>query len=212
MLISHSILDCDFLNLEKEIRRLIDAKVDFIHVDLMDGHFVPNISMGLRVIKDIKKICDIPLDVHLMFDYPLFFIDKIDEYLEGDKRSIITIHEECKSNVSETLEKIERLGYKKGLSLKAKTPIERAKKYIDELDLFLQMTIVAGFGGQKIIVDAIKNIEELKGQDLIISADGGITDENVDLLKEAGCNMIVLGSYGWKSNDIGKTVKKMKGE
>jgi len=207
--ISPSILGCDFLHLEKEIKRL--GKADYIHIDLMDGHFVPNISMGIERIKDIKKTTATPLDIHLMFDYPLDYIDKIAEFLNGDKESIITIHEECKSNISEALEKIGRLGYKRGLAIKPKTPAERIRKYIDRLDLVLQMTVEPGFGGQKIDLAPIGNIEKFRAwkRDIIISCDGGITEENVGLLRDV--DMIVAGNTIWKSSDINKTINNLRG-
>jgi len=219
MKISQSILDCDFLNLEKEIKRLEKAKVDYIHIDLMDGHFVPNVSMGINIIRDIKKITAIPLDIHLMFEQPLFFIDMIDKFLGGDVESIITIHAESKSNTKGTLEKIEKLGYKKGISLKPKTPIGEIKEHIKDVDLILQMTVEPGFGGQRIIPEAIEKIKEIKKtvetsrerSHPIISADGGITEETAALLKEAGCDMIVPGSAVWKSKNIKKTIENLKG-
>ena len=214
MKISPSLLGCDFLNLKKEIKRLEKEKADYIHIDLMDGHFVPNISLGIDLIKDIKRATKIPLDVHLMFEHPLFFIDKIGELLCGDLESIITIHAECQSNIDECLEKISRLGYKKGIALNPNTEIRRIEKYIRDVDLVLQMTVFPGFGGQELIAEAINKglgfrIQD-SGKNVILAADGGITEDNVGLLKDAGFNMIVVGNTIWKSKNITKTIRSLK--
>jgi len=213
MKISASILDCDFLHLENEIKRLENAKVDYIHIDPMDGHFVPNISFGISMIRDIKKATSLPLDVHLMFQYPSDFIDRIAEFMDYDNNSFITIHSECNSIVAEALAKIKNYGIKAGIALNPTTPIEKLNSVINDVDLILQMTVWPGYGKQKLITEALnktKQIAKIKNANTIIEVDGGINEENISLLKDV--DMAVVGSALWKSNNLNKTVKLLKGE
>jgi len=212
MKISASLLGCDFLHLEKEIKRLGDAKIDYIHIDLMDGHFVPNICLGIDIIKDIKKITDIPLDVHLMFEYPSDFLGKIAEMMEYNNNSVLTIHAESNSIIQEAIAKIKNCGLKAGIAINPTTPLEKLSPIIKNVDLILQMTVNPGYGGQKLIPETLDKIKEIKKicNNTLIEVDGGITEENFSLLKDV--DIMVVGNTLWKSNDLNKTVKLLRGE
>ncbi len=203
ILISPSILAGDFSQLGKDIQKLEDAGADMIHVDVMDGHFVPNITIGPPVIKSLRKYTDLPFDVHLM-------ISPVHKYIEDFSKAgsdIITIHPEATENVKDSIDLIKSLGKKVGLSLNPDTPIDAIKKYLDQIDLVLVMTVYPGFGGQKFIskvLNKIKNLKSIKDENKFqfdIEVDGGVNFENNKLAIEAGANILVSGTTIFKNND-----------
>ena len=203
ILISPSILAGDFSQLGKDIQKLEDAGADMIHVDVMDGHFVPNITIGPPVIKSLRKYTDLPFDVHLM-------ISPVHKYIEDFSKAgsdIITIHPEATENVKDSIDLIKSLGKKVGLSLNPDTPIDKIEKYLDQIDLVLVMTVYPGFGGQKFIskvLNKIKNLKNIKDENKFrfdIEVDGGINFENNKLAIEAGANILVSGTTIFKNND-----------
>ena len=203
ILISPSILAGDFSQLGKDIQKLEDAGADMIHVDVMDGHFVPNITIGPPVIKSLRKYTDLPFDVHLM-------ISPVHKYIEDFSKAgsdIITIHPEATENVKDSIDLIKSLGKKVGLSLNPDTPINKIEKYLDQIDLVLVMTVYPGFGGQKFIskvLNKIKNLKNIKDENKFqfdIEVDGGVNFENNKLAIEAGANILVSGTTIFKNND-----------
>ena len=203
ILISPSILAGDFSQLGKDIQKLEDAGADMIHVDVMDGHFVPNITIGPPVIKSLRKYTDLPFDVHLM-------ISPVHKYIEDFSKAgsdIITIHPEATENVKDSIDLIKSLGKKVGLSLNPDTPIDKIEKYLDQIDLVLVMTVYPGFGGQKFIskvLNKIKSLKNIKDENKFrfdIEVDGGVNFENNKLAIEAGANILVSGTTIFKNND-----------
>ena len=203
ILISPSILAGDFSQLGKDIQKLENAGADMIHVDVMDGHFVPNITIGPPVIKSLRKYTDLPFDVHLM-------ISPVHKYIEDFSKAgsdIITIHPEATENVKDSIDLIKSLGKKVGLSLNPDTPIHKIEKYLDQIDLVLVMTVYPVFGGQKFIskvLNKIKNLKNIKDENKFrfdIEVDGGINFENNKLAIEAGANILVSGTTIFKNND-----------
>ena len=212
--ISPSILAGDFSNLGNEIKRLEKGGADLIHVDVMDGHFVPNLTIGPPVIKSLRKYTKLPFDVHLM-------ISPVHKYIKNfsDAGSdIITIHPEATENIKESIDLIKSLGKKVGLSLNPDTPIDAIKKYLIEINLVLVMTVYPGFGGQKFIskiLDKIKNLKKIKDEKNLnfdIEVDGGINFENNSLVINAGANILVSGTTIFKDNngDIKKNIELLR--
>ena len=201
--ISPSILSADFSQLGNEIKRLIDAGADMVHVDVMDGHFVPNLTIGPPVIKALKKNSSIPFDVHLM-------ISPVHKYIEAFANAgadIITIHPEATEDLQNSINKIKELKKKIGISLNPETKIDVVKKFLNQIDLILIMSVNPGFGGQKFMPEVLKKIKDLvdirkkEGINFDIEIDGGINFENSKLAIEAGANILVSGTTIFKSND-----------
>jgi ribulose-phosphate 3-epimerase len=212
--ISPSILSADFSQLGKEIKRLEDGGADLIHVDVMDGHFVPNLTIGPPVIKALKKNCSIKFDVHLM-------ISPVHKYIEAYSEAgadIITIHPEATDDLSASISKIKELKKKVGLSLNPETKVDTIRDYLDKIDLVLIMSVKPGFGGQKFIPEVLDKIKELKkiqknkNIDFDIEIDGGINFENSKIAIKAGANILVSGTTVFKSNngDIKKNIDTLK--
>jgi len=201
--ISPSILSADFSILGNEIKRLQKAKADLIHVDVMDGHFVPNLTIGPPVIKELKKHSKIPFDVHLMISPVHRYIK--DYALAG--ADIITIHPEATKNVGSSINLIKKLKKKVGLSLNPNSKIEIISKYLANIDLVLIMSVHPGFGGQKFIPKILKKIKKLKKikdkkkYNFDIEVDGGINFSNSKLVKDAGANILVSGTTVFKENN-----------
>ena len=212
--ISPSILSADFSQLGNEIKRLEEGGADMIHVDVMDGHFVPNLTIGPPVIKSLRKYTNLPFDVHLM-------ISPVHKYIKNfsDAGSdIITIHPEATEDVKDSIDLIKSLGKKVGLSLNPDTPIEIIENYFEEINLVLVMTVYPGFGGQKFIskiLEKIKNLKKIKDEKKFkfdIEVDGGINFENNNMVINAGANILVSGTTIFKDNngDIKKNIQLLR--
>ena len=212
--ISPSILSADFTKLGNEIKRLEDGGADLIHIDVMDGHFVPNLTIGPPVIKALRNYSTLPFDVHLM-------ITPVHKYIEDYARAgadIITIHPETTDNLESSINLIKKLNKKIGLSLNPDTPIDTIKKFLSSIDLVLIMSVYPGFGGQKFIPEVINKIKELKNIkkkqniEFDIEVDGGINFDNSKLVIAAGANILVSGTTIFKNNngDIKKNIETLK--
>lgn len=207
-ILSPSILAADFAVLGEQIKEADEAGAEYIHIDVMDGVFVPSISFGMPVIASIRKTTKKIFDVHLMIVEPERFVK---EFAECGADSI-TFHIEATEDVDEIIDLIHDLGCKAGMSIKPRTPVEVVEKYLHKLDMLLVMTVEPGFGGQKYIPESTERIREIRrmadeqGLDLDIQVDGGITKENVQVVLDAGANVIVAGSAVFRGN-ISENVK-----
>ena len=212
--ISPSILSADFSQLGKEIKRLEEGGADMIHVDVMDGHFVPNLTIGPPVIKALRKNCSLKFDVHLM-------ISPVHKYIEAYADAgadIITIHPEATENLKESILKIKNLNKKVGVSLNPESKIDLIQDLLSEIDLVLIMSVNPGFGGQKFMPEVLEKIKQLKkiqnekNVDFDIEIDGGINFDNCQLAIDAGANILVSGTTIFKSNngDIEKNINLLK--
>lgn len=210
VIISPSILSADFANLERDIRKVENAGADWLHIDVMDGHFVPNITIGVPVTASIKKVSSIPLDVHLMIENP-------EKYIEPFAKAgadIITFHyEAAKEKTSDIIKLIHSFNIKAGLSIKPKTGPEEIQKYLPELDMVLIMTVEPGFGGQKFMpecAEKIPVIREKSPENLIIQVDGGINAETAKVCTQYGANSLVAGNYIYKSENTEKAILSLR--
>ena len=212
--ISPSILSADFSQLGSEIKKLEEGGADLIHVDVMDGHFVPNLTIGPPVIKNLRKYTKLPFDVHLM-------ISPVHEYIENYANAgadIITIHPEATENLKESISLIKKFGKKVGVSLNPKTEIKTLIDEIDNIDLVLVMSVNPGFGGQKFmpeVLDKIKELKKIKDKNQYhfdIEVDGGINFSNSKIVLEAGADILVSGTTVFKENDgdIKTNIEKLK--
>ena len=210
-IVSPSILSADFTNLERDIKLVEKYGADWIHVDVMDGHFVPNITIGVPVVKSIRQITDLPLDVHLMIENP----DKYIEPFASAGADIITFHYEAvkEADVLPLINNIKEKGVKAGISIKPKTKPDVLKPYLDSVDMVLVMTVEPGFGGQKFMPDCaekIKFIKQNSTNDLIIQVDGGINEQTAKICTSFGANSLVAGNYIYKSDSIEKAILSLK--
>lgn len=209
-IISPSILSADFANLERDIKLVEQAGADWLHIDVMDGHFVPNITIGVPVVKAIRKVTRLPLDVHLMIENPENYI----EPFRNAGADIITFHYEAASDkILEIVAKIKESGAKAGLSIKPKTGAGEIMNFLNDIDLLLIMTVEPGFGGQSFMHDCAKKITEIRQEapnDLIIQADGGINNVTGHICTSLGANSLVAGSYIYNNNDIAEAIKSLR--
>lgn len=212
MLISPSILASDFSRLAEEVKSIENAGADLVHIDVMDGMFVPNITLGAPVIKCLKGKTALPFDVHLMINEPIRYID---DFVSAGA-DIITFHTEATDNIEGTIEKIEKAGVKPALSIKPDTPAEAVFPYLDRLYMVLVMTVEPGFGGQSFMretmpkVKAIREEIERRGLKTHIQVDGGIDDKTVTEATSNGADILVAGSYVFKAQDRAEAIKKLR--
>lgn len=210
LLISPSILAADFARLGEEVRAIDAAGADYIHIDVMDGHFVPNISFGTPIMESIRGVTKKPFDVHLM-------IAPVDRYLEAFARAgadIITVHAEAGPHLDRSLQAIRALGKKAGVSLNPATPASVLKHVLDRLDLILVMTVNPGFGGQSFMPAMLEKISEIRdmvrGRNIDIEVDGGITRDTAAEVVRAGANVLVAGSAIFKSKDYAAEIRAIR--
>ena len=212
--IAPSILSADFANLERDIRNITDNGGDWIHVDVMDGHFVPNITIGLPVLKSLRAVTDLPLDVHLMIDRPIRYVE--DFVKAGADWLTIHIEADQPQNALEALDKIHALGGKAGIALKPKTPSEAAIPYLEKCDMILVMTVEPGFGGQKFMADMMPKLKKLRhmlnevNPDCLLEVDGGVDSNTHTLCKENGADVLVTGSAYFKASDRAAFIKTIQ--
>ncbi len=212
VLIAPSILSADFSALGAALKTIEEAGADWVHVDVMDGMFVPNLTIGPPVIQSLRKCTPLPFDVHLMIEQP-------DRYLEDFRNAgadIITVHAEACTHLHRTLSHIRSLGAKAGVSLNPATPVSAIEEVLDELDLILIMSVNPGFGGQSFIPGALAKIEKVRklvgDRPVFIEVDGGISPKNAHNVKQAGANVLVAGSAVFGSPDIPGTIAALRGE
>lgn len=210
--LSPSILSADFSNLLEDIKTAEEAGVELLHIDVMDGHFVPNISLGPLVMNSIKGKTTLPFDVHLMIENPDKYIPKFTDA----GAAIITVHVEACPHLHRTIQNIKSYGVKAGVSLNPATPLCAIEEILDELDMVLIMSVNPGFGGQKFIESSLQKISRLRkmidsrGLDIDIEVDGGIKIDNVSRVIDAGANVIVAGSAIFNGNNIKENVMSFK--
>ncbi len=206
--ISPSMLASDYANLQTELEKCEKGGADLIHLDVMDGHFVPNISIGAPVIAAMKRVCAIDFDVHLMISNPYSYID---DFINSGA-DIITFHTECDSDIQKTIDKIIAGGCKAGLAVKPNTPIEEVFSYLDKLSMVLVMTVEPGFGGQGFMESTLPKIKSLRQKCpmLDIQVDGGINTETVKLAGAAGANVFVAGSAVFNSDDPAAAIQTLR--
>ncbi|MCI9475671.1 MAG: ribulose-phosphate 3-epimerase [Emergencia sp.] len=207
-----SILSADFAELGKQVEEISRAGADYVHIDVMDGHFVPNISFGAAVMKALNKLDTAPYDVHLMIENP-------DQYVSDfvtDRTEYIVVHQEACPHLHRSLQNIKAYGVKAGVAINPATPISTLECVLEDVDLILVMSVNPGFGGQKFIpvaLDKIRQLDTLRreaGYHYTIEVDGGITLDNVEMVKAAGCDIFVAGSAVFGAENLTERVKEFK--
>jgi len=209
--IAPSILSADFANLEAAIHNIEENGADWVHVDVMDGIFVPNITIGIPVVKALRPVTDLPLDVHLMIDRPIRYVE---DFVKAGA-DYVTVHIEADQpqNTLDALDKIHALGCKAGIVLKPRTPVEAAIPYLEKCDLILIMTVEPGFGGQSFMADMMPKLEQLRewledvNPDCLLEVDGGVDANTHTVCKNAGADVLVAGSAYFKATDRSAFVK-----
>lgn len=210
--IAPSLLSADFSNVEKGIKMVEQAGAALLHLDVMDGHFVPNITFGPFIVKAIDKVATIPLDVHLMIENPG---DYVDDFIDAGA-DYVTVHAEATPHLHRVIQKIKARGAKAGVSLNPHTPISVLENILHEIDLVLIMSVNPGFGGQKFISHSILKLKKLKemlkdnnAEHIEVEIDGGVSVENIKYISDAGCDIFVAGSAIFKADDPTKTIQTM---
>lgn len=210
--ISPSILSCDYSKMGEEFKRMEECGADWLHIDVMDGHFVPNITLGAPIVKCMRKCSSLVFDVHLMISDPKKYIP---DFVKAGA-DIITFHIESDSPTEETIDLIRSLGCKAALSVKPKTPVEVVFPYLEKLSMVLVMTVEPGFGGQSFMADMLDKVKvlraecERRGLDTDIQVDGGINEQNAGLAVQSGANVLVAGSAVFGSKDAKATIASLK--
>tara|TARA_B100001093_G_C26761451_1_gene985906 strand:- start:480 stop:1124 length:645 start_codon:yes stop_codon:yes gene_type:complete len=210
--IAPSILAADFANLSKECEDIDESNADWFHLDVMDGVFVPNISFGMPIVKSIRKMTKKPLDVHLMITKPERYIDKFIEL----GSNILTVHVEATNKLNKIIDKTHQSNIKSGIAINPDTPISKIEDYINDVDLICLMGVHAGFGGQKFIektysrLEKLKNLISSRNSSAIIEIDGGVNETNFEMLKSLGADVLVAGSFIFKSTDYNKAIDLLK--
>ena len=212
--LSPSILSADFANLERDIHNIEQNGADWVHVDVMDGIFVPNISIGIPVVKALRPVTQLPLDVHLMIDRPIRYVE--DFVRAGADWLTIHLEADQPQNILAALDKIHELGCKAALSLKPRTPAEAAIPYLEKCDMILVMTVEPGFGGQSFMADMMPKLKKLRrmldevNPQCVLQVDGGVDENTCALCKENGAEILVAGSAYFKAADRAAFVKKIQ--
>lgn len=210
--IAPSVLSADFSNLEKEFDKINKTNADYIHYDVMDGQFVPNISFGYKIMEDMMKLTNIPFDVHLMVYSPLYLFE---EYAKRNA-SIISFHIEAVENPYIYIDEARRLNIKVGIAINPNTPLEKISNYLEDIDQIVVMGVFPGFGGQSLILSTLEKIKQLKeikdsnNYKYDIEIDGGVNIENSKIIKEAGADILVAGSAIFKTNNYEKTIERLR--
>lgn len=213
-ILSPSILSADFVNLQKDLTQTGVDGARWLHVDCMDGHFVPNLSYGISAVQAIRKISDLVLDVHLMIDRPIRYVERFCK--AGADYLTIHVEADTPENIMATLEQIRALGVKPGIVLKPKTPAEALTPYLDKVDLVLVMTVEPGFGGQKFMADMMPKLKQLRkmldevNPDCHLEVDGGVDLETAKICKENGADVLVAGSAFYGAADRAAFVKEIE--
>ena len=213
--VSPSILSADFVNLERDIRALTPAGADYVHIDVMDGLFVPNITIGIPVVAAIRKVTQLPLDVHLMIDRPIRYVERFCEA----GADILTLHVEAdtQENTIEALKKIRACGVRPAISLKPRTPAEAVVPFLPFCSLILVMTVEPGFGGQSFMADMMPKLQTVRAlidarqPECELEVDGGINEQTAKVCSAAGANVLVAGSAYFKAPDKAAFVRALKG-
>ena len=209
--VAPSILAADFTKLEAQIHLAEEGGADWIHIDVMDGHFVPNLTFGPLMVQTVNRITDKPLDVHLMIDNPDFFLE---DFVKAGADHII-VHYEAVIHLNNIIKRIKGLGAKAGVAINPSTPIEVLSEIINDVDQVLLMSVNPGFGGQKFIESAYRRLTEVKSlipkdKEVHIEVDGGVAPDNASKLVDAGANVLIAGTSVFKSKDITGAVRKLK--
>jgi ribulose-phosphate 3-epimerase len=210
--IAPSILSADFTRLDEEVKSVVKAGADYIHIDVMDGHFVPNITIGPMIVKAVRRLTDLPLDVHLMISNPDAFIE---EFVKAGA-DMITVHAEAVNHLHRSIQFISKAGARPAVSLNPASPLQLIEYVLDDLGMVLLMTVNPGFGGQAFIPEVIPKIERLReiidkrGLDIELEVDGGIGPQTIGSVSSAGANVFVAGSAIFYSDNYAETIRLMR--
>ena len=210
--IAPSILSADFTRLGEEVKRVEQAGADYIHIDVMDGHFVPNITIGPMIVRAVRQVTELPLDVHLMISNPDFFVEAFVE----TGADMITVHAEAVNHLHRSIQYIRKAGARPAVSLNPASPLQMIEYVLDDVDMVLLMTVNPGFGGQAFIPEVIPKIEILReminkrGLDIELQVDGGISPQTIGPVSSAGANVFVAGSAIFHSDDYAETIRLMR--